>query len=227
MPASPPYIPPRDTDFDLWLENLETLITANPTNYGLVAGDATIIAAQNTAWHAAFILATTPATRTSANIAAKDAARASAEAVVRPYCQRIRANDSVSDALKVGLGLNLQPATLTPIPPPASTVALAFVAATPLATKISYADTVLPSGKAKPYGAVGVEIYVTLGTAPASDPNAADYVKTVTKSPNGLTWVAGDVGKVATVWARYTTASGPAGEAQKGPWSAPLSFTVM
>jgi len=36
-------IPSRDADLDTWLLNFKTLIAATPTNYGLVAADATAI----------------------------------------------------------------------------------------------------------------------------------------------------------------------------------------
>ena len=39
----PSYVPPKIADFALWLDNLASLVAANPTDYGLVPGDATII----------------------------------------------------------------------------------------------------------------------------------------------------------------------------------------
>jgi hypothetical protein len=226
MPASAPYIPAKDADFELWFDNFSSLITGSPTSYGLIAGDATIIAGKYTAWNAAYLTATTPATRTSANIAAKDAARADAENTIRPYAQRIRANTSVSDALKVGLGLNLQPATLTPIPAPTDKPELLFGSATPQQFVLSY-KTEGAAGKAKPYGAIGVQVVASVGTAIAVDPDAAPMVAMATKSPFRLNWSAGQVGKIATIWARYYTRSGPAGTMQFGPWSTALSSTII
>lgn len=225
MPASAPYIPARDTDFNSWLDNFQTLIAASPASYGLVVGDATAITAQWTAWDTAYQLLLNPATNTSPNVAAKDAARANAEAVVRPYAQRIRSNASVSDALKVGLGLNLQPATLTPIPAPTSQPVAGLRASTAGQAVITYHDSVL-TGKAKPYGAKGVDVHVAYGTAPVSDPADANYKETFTKSPATVTWPGSERGKIATLFFRYRTQSGPAGASQFGPWSDPLSLTV-
>jgi len=225
MPASAPYIPPRDSDFNGWLDNFQTLIAATPTNYGLVAGDATAITAQWTAWDTAYQLLLNPATNTAPNVAAKDVARANAESVVRPYAQRIRANASVSDALKVGLGLNLQPATLTPIPAPTSNPVMSQRAGTAGQMVMTYHDSVL-SGKAKPYGALGVQLFVNYGTAANTNPDEAAYHSNVTKSPCTVVWPVAQRGKVATLFGRYVTRSGPAGIAQYGPWSDPLVVTV-
>lgn len=226
MPASPPYIPPADSDFDIWLQNFATLIQATPTAYGLVSGDGTIIDGVRDTWTTAYATANTPATRTSANIAAKDVARVNAEAVARPYAQRIRANASVSDALKIGLGLNLQPATLTPIPAPTDAPAIALRSQGPQRTDHNYNIAGAVSGKNKPYGAIGVELVATVGTSDTSDPDSAAVITQVTKSPFALTWAAGDVGKVLSLWGRFVTRSGPGGQVQKGPWSARLTTTI-
>ena len=225
MPSAP-YIPASDPGFDTWLNNLVDLIAANPTNYGLVAGDATAMDTVRDAWNTAYALLANPLTNNSPNVAAKDVARVNAEFVVRPYCQRIRANASVSDALKVGLGLNLRPVTTTPIPPPATFPILGLRSLSPLASIHQYQDSGLGSGKAKPYGSVQVQIVATVANAPAVDPSAALYKATVTKSPFSLQWAPAQQGDTATIWARYITRSGPAGEAQHGNWSAPLSFII-
>lgn len=221
-----PYIPNKDADFNDWFENFKTLINANPTNYGLVAGDATAIVAVWTPWTAAYTAAINPATRTSATIATKDGARASAEAVVRPYAIRIRNNDAVSDALKIGVGVTVPSFPPTPIPAPTDAPALSIVQAIPLTQRLGY-KTVGAIGKAKPFGVIGVEIWRAIGVAPAVDPNQCEYNGVYTKSPLTQEFDAGDQGKIVTYFARFITRSGPAGKAQTGPWSAALTLYVI
>jgi hypothetical protein len=225
MPPSAPYIPPQDGAFDAWFSNFNTLLTATPTAYGLVAGDAIIVDAQFDIWHPSYLLLLNPATTTSPNVAAKDVARANAEAVVRPYSQRIRSNASVSDALKVGIGVNLQPVTLTPIPVPASIPVLANRGGLPGKMKLATSDSVL-SGKAKPYGVIGIELVVSYGTVAATDPDLAGPLVITTKSPAEVPWPNAQRGKIATVWGRYRIRSGPSGISQAGTWSDPLVVTV-
>lgn len=47
MPALPPYMPTKEADFASWLANFSTLISANPSAYGLMTTDAATIAPQN------------------------------------------------------------------------------------------------------------------------------------------------------------------------------------
>lgn len=226
MPQAP-YIPPKDADYDAWLTNFSTLLSATPTAYGLVAGDATIVAASQAAWNAAYLLATNPTTRTSPAIADKDAQRASATATVQPYAQQISRNMGISDALKLGIGVNLPNPTRTPVPPPVTAPVLAHVSSIPGQTTIGYADFATPASKAKPFGAIALDLRQTIGTAPAVSPAAALPVQGVTKSPTVITFGSGDVGKIVTLWGRWVTRSGPGGITQNGPWSAALSFGII
>lgn len=221
-----PYIPPKDADFNDWIVNFSTLLTANPTNYGLIAGDATAVATVKNAWVTAYTAAVNPATRTSATIATKDGARATAEATVRPYAIRIRDNASVSDALKIGIGVTVPNLVPTPIPAPTTAPALSIVSAIPLTQTLAYKE-VGSLGKAKPFGAIGVELWRAIGLVPAVDPAQCTFVGIHTKTPLTQGFESGDQGKIVTYFARFSTRSGPAGVAQTGPWSSPLSMVVM
>lgn len=225
--AAAPYIPARDADFQNWFLNFKTLIAANPTDYGLIAGDATIITASYTAWNAAWVTASTPATRTTPAIAAKDAARVSAEATVRPYAQQISRNQGLDPALITGLDLNLPNPTRPPVPAPATQPTLTLVSATFLRHQIAYKDASLGATKKKPTGSVAMEVWRSIGTVAATDPAQCSFYQLWTKSPNVSEFGAGDSGKKCTYFARYVTRSGPAGTAQAGPWSDALVVTVV
>lgn len=223
----PPYIPAKDADFENWLNNFSTLLTAAPTTYGLTAPDAVTVAASYSAWNAAYILATNPATRTSSTIAQKDVERASATAVVRPFAIAIKLNTSVSDLDKTNIGVNLIVTTRTPIPPIITNPAMILVAATPGQHQLQFRDSATPTSKKKPFGAIGLEVWRAVGVAPAVSPDAAEFYQTWTKSPNTSTFDPADVGKYATYFARWTTRSGPGGTAMPSPWSAPLVAVVI
>lgn len=221
-----PYLPDRDADFDAWLVNFSTLLTAAPTNYGLIAADATAVSTVKNAWVAAYALSTNPATRTAATVADKDAARASAEATVRPYAIRIRNNSSVSDLLKVGIGVTIPSFPPSPIPVPTSQVDVTLLRAIPLEWTLAYKEP-FAVGKAKPFGAIGVEFWIGIGTVPAISPAQCVYRDTFTKSPSRVGFLPADQGKIGTIFARWVTRSGPGGVAQKGPWSTALSAVIM
>lgn len=226
MSSYPPYIPPKDADFNNWLSSFDALLTADPTIYGLEASDATAVATVTTAWTAAYAAAVDPATRTTPTIAAKDAARASAEAVVRPYAVTISRNPGVTNENKEAIGVTVPSEVKTPIPPPTDAPALSLKSAISLNQTLTY-KVAGQSGKAKPFGSVGVEVFRSVGTVAATDPAQAAYNGTVTKSPFRQAFNAEDQGKFVTYWARYVTRSGPDGTAQSGPWSDALTLIVM
>lgn len=225
--AQAPYIPAKDADFDTWLLNFTLLLTAAPATYGLTAPDAVTCAAQYTAWHPAYLAANDPGTRTPVTVAAKDAARVTAEQVVRPFAQAISKNMAVDPGDKVAIGVNLPNPVPVPIPPPVTFPQLGFRSAEPLVHNLQYQDSGLGTGKKKPFGAIGVEVYRSVGTVPATDPEQASYYGQFTKSPLRSTFDAAQVGKICTYFARWITRSGPGGRAQTGPWSAPLTVSVI
>lgn len=224
---APPYIPPTDSGFDGWLLNFTTLLTAAPTDYGLTAPDAVACAAQYTAWHPAYLLATDPVTRTSVTIADKDTARATAEGILRPYCQKIAKNPAVSDALKIGIGLNPPNTSPSPIPPILVAPTLAVVSASSLQHVISVQNPDTPTSKKKAPGAIGVQIVRSVGETFATDPAQCAWYAQWTKSPNVSAFDPLQIGKKVTYFARYLTRSGANGVSQPGPWSAALNSVVV
>lgn len=226
MPQNPPYVPSRDADLGPWSDNFSTVLAADEAAYGLVPADSAAVAAVVTPWLAALALATNPATRTAATVAAKDAAKSAMLAVVRPYAVRIAGNPAVSDDDKVTIGVTVRNTGRTPIPPPTVAPVLSLDSLIIGQAKLRYANPDIPAGKAKGYGIKQVEVAVTLGTAVSVDPDGSTRREPVTKAPFALPFGPEARGKVATVWARFRTLSGPGGLSQAGPWSASLSFTL-
>lgn len=216
-----------DALFSTWLLNFSTLITASPTTYGLVSGDAVLIDAQNTAYQAALALATDPSTRTPVTVSAKDAAKASALFVVRPYALSITNNSGVADGDKTAVGATVRKLIPTPIPTPTDAPQVSIVTAIPLATTLKIVNSMTPTVKSKPFGAIGIEVARSIGTVAATDPDQLDIWQTASKVPVIMDFSAPDQGKICSVAARYVTRGGSPGFAKKGPWSAILNFNVL
>jgi hypothetical protein len=226
MATYPAYIPAKDADFANWMANFATLLTADPDAYGLDAADAATVQPVADAFAVAYPISQDPITRTPVTVAAKDAARASAEAVTRPYAVRISQNAGVDDADKAAIGVTVRTQVSTPIPAPVDAPTLGFLKAIPLQFQGTY-EVAGAEGKSKPFGSTGMEVAVAVGVAHTVDPQAATVVKTVTKSPFRIDFTAEQQGQKLTIFARFNTTSGPGGEAQKGPWSAPLQTVVI
>lgn len=216
------YIPPKDADFAPWLVNFSTMITASPATYGLVAGDAVSIAAQNTAFAAAYALVTSPSTKTPTTVQAKNIAKANALATVRPYAQRIANNAGVSSSNKIALGLNPRTNPPTPVTQPTTLPVLSIPSMINLGLIMRYRDSLAsPSVKAKPAGAIAAEVYVKTSATPIVDPTLLTFAGLQTKSPFTLSFTSGDIGKQAYVVARWVTRKGLV-----GPWGAIVAATV-
>lgn len=219
MPAD--YIPKKQLELRTWALNFSTLITAAPGVYGLVAGDAVTIAAQYAAYNVALTAAIDPATRTPTNVADKDAARASMLAVLRPYAIQIRNNVGVSDENKIALGLTVVDRTPTPIPAPTTIPVISVSMQTALQMTMQSYDATTPTSKAKPFGAIAMQIARKTSATPIADPSALPIVDTVTTSPFTLNWSGADQGLRAYIAARWITRKG-----LPGPWSAIVEAIV-
>lgn len=215
------YIPSRDADLDTWLLNFKTLIAATPTNYGLVAADATAITNAFNSWHTAFLLASNPTTRTKGTVSTKNTQKANVLTVVRGYANTLRVNKGVSNELKIGLGLHVADSQPTPVPPPSTYPLLSISGIAQGLQDLRASDQDSPTKRAKPVGAAGLLLYRAVSTAPISEPTAATFLSFVSKAAYTATFTPADNGKVATYFARWTNSKG-----EVGPWGPPASMPI-
>lgn len=226
MANQAPYIPSTDADFDVWLANFSVLLTAAPILYGLTAPDALIVAGVTASWHSAYLVATNPSTRTSPAVAAKDGARLTATGTVRTYATNISRNPGVSDLDKRNIGVNLPNNAPVPVPPITDVPALVLQPSGSGQAVLQYRSSSDPTRKAKPFGAIGIEIWRAVGNVAAVSPEAGNLLVTVTKSPVVTLNAPANNGQVMTFFGRWTARSGAGGMAYKGPWSLPLVVTA-
>lgn len=215
------YIPTRDSELDPWLLNFKTLIAATPTNYGLVAADATAIGNAYTAWHTAFLAATNPTTRTRATVMTKNEQKVTVLGVVRGYAATIRANRAVTDELKIGLGLHIRDTQPTPVPTPATYPVLAVAGMGQGVQDLRAADQNTPSRRGRPSGTAGLLLFRAVNTTPITDPAQASFLSFVTRSEYQSNFTSADNGKTATYFARWTNSKG-----EVGPWGPPVSMPI-
>ena len=220
--SSPNYIPPREADFVNWVDNFSTLITADPTSYGLSSGDASALAALVATYLGAYSAAVNPSTRGPSTISAKDAARANVTARSRQLAIIIQSNPSVTDEQKTDLGITVRKTNRTPIPAPTTSPLLAFIAATPLQHTLRASDQLTPDSRAKPFGALSLRLRVwvaPIGTSPSGPPT---YTLQLTTNPIAIDFDSGDIGKIASYVGNWVTRTGLI-----GPDSAGLGRVVI
>lgn len=216
-----PYIPTRDSVLLLWAQNFSSLITANPTMYGLGTGDATTIAGYTSAYSAALTTAVDPSTKTKASVAAKDSAKATMLVTLRPYAQQIKNNLGVTNDAKVALGLNIPDPSRSPVPAPTTQPLLSIVGALPLQISLRFSDASTPDKRAKPKGVVGLQLFVYVGATVPTDPLAYQFAGIFTKQPFAVNFTGAQKGQLASLIGRWQTRTG-----LNGPWSSPVQMTI-
>jgi hypothetical protein len=215
------YLPTRLADLRDWAVNFAALITADPTVYGLTAGNATTIQTAVDQFTAAYTAATDPTTRTTATVAAMRVERVEMTGVLRQYAMIIRANPSITAALLSGLGLTVPDTERTPIPAPTTFPLLDVVNATPGRHELRFADSLTPASRAKPFGAIGLQLFRAIDATEVPTPDGSELIGQFTTNPLRIDTDPADAGKTATYFARWVTRTGLV-----GPWSNGTSFTI-
>lgn len=216
------YLPQKLSDFNVWFLNFSTLITANPLLYGVTAGDASTIAAAQADFASKYAISTAPATRSPVTVQDTITARNTGVQIIRSYARQILANAGVADADKVALGLKIRDTVNTPIPAPATNPVLTLLGATPGQITANYRDSAASPGvKAKPFGAVAMQLYVAFGVMPVT-PDATPFRAQVSRTPFAIDTTEGTPGQTAWVYGRWVTAKGLV-----GPWSPVASMVIV
>jgi hypothetical protein len=215
-------IPQRDAEFNTYLFNWKTLLTATPAVFGMTATDATAISAQYTAWNTAYTAATNLLTRTRATVAAKDAAKVFALSLLREQYGIIKANPSVSNEDKISLGIRVSDPVPTPIPPPSTYPVVSVRMAASRTTELMAVDNTTPTKRARPAGTIGMLVVRAIGNVAAISPDQCQLWGISTRVPFlDEDFTSENIGKTVTYFARWTN-----GKGQEGPWSAPVSLIL-
>ena len=204
-----------------WMKHFCGGIVADPARYFCSQPDCQNLLDVVNGYDRAYMLATAKPTRTSVTIDEKDVARAVAERTCRQYAGLIRSNSGITDSDKIAIGVRPVNPDRTPIYAPETSPLLNVVGATPGSQTLRYADSTTPETGKKPFGAVQIQIFVSIDGAVVPDPEAARFVGAFTRNPVGVAFEHADDGKVATYFARW---GGRRGDV--GPWSLPASMRI-
>lgn len=220
------YLPQKEALFAAWASNFTTLVSANPAKYGYTPAQASTVASSNATYQAAYTLCTSKSTKTASAVTARNNARAAITMLLRPMAVAASLNPAVAPADKQSLGVTVRQTTPTPVPAPVDAPVINVVKAVPGSCQYNY-KIAGSSNKAKPQGSVGMQVWGSFGVVAATDPTQCTLLGVMTKSPFSLTFTTAQQGKIITLFARFVTRGGPGGQSQVGPWSAPLTTTVM
>ena len=204
-----------------WLQNFATRVSSSASTYQISAADVLTIVTSVQAFVTALQVSRTAETRTSATIAQKNDARDAASAVCRQYAILMKYNGGISADDLILAGIKPPTHSSTPVNVPVASPALVLQAGTNGAHTLGYVSSLDPSDRAKPVGAVALQLYRAVAEEPVSDWRLAQHYGIYTKTPMVSLFEPADNGKVATYFARWSSRRG-----QFSNWSDGVSMTI-
>lgn len=219
MPSG--FLPTKDATLLAFAQNFSTLITAAPTTYGLVVGQATALAALVTAFQTS-LAACEPGVRNKAAVFTKNTARTNLKTSVRLLAKIIEGQATVTNAQKAALGLNVRSAP-TPIPPPALPPQVDVVSVVGRTVKVRLHNAETSPRRGKPANVKGAALFSFVGASAPSDPGLYKFEGNTTLTTVDVGFPA-TVAPGATVW---ITAIWFNERAQSGPPATPVSAVIQ
>jgi hypothetical protein len=214
-------VPPnKDLELNTWSGNFDTRITATPTAFGLVAGDATAFHALAADYSTKLATATNPGTRNSGTIAAKNTSKKALQAKARQLIKIISAYPPVTDQQRSDLGLNPKDLVPSPVPPPVTRPLLTVDGAGTL----RLVDETTPTRRGKPQGVNGAIVFskvTPVGDPPPEIPDDARFAILATRPRESVPIPTGNKGKMLWVLAQWYNERG-----ELGPVSEPVSAVI-
>jgi hypothetical protein len=216
------YIPRKDADLLAWTVAFLAALSAILTRVGFPQTVYTVLTTLLTTFKEALAIATAPATRTKAAVAAKDDARkALVRALRSAIMQYLTYNPDVTNADHENLGLPIHKTEHTPAPVATTYPDYDINSGTIRRLTIHFYDQGSSGSKAKPDGQHGAEIrWAILETPPAS---INDLIRSSfdTRTPFTLEFDENQRGQTVYFCLCWENTRG-----EKGPWSEIMSAIV-
>jgi hypothetical protein len=216
-----PFYRRTESDLATGAANLIAIVTPSVTSFGLTAGELTAYTTLSTNYSTALATATTPSTRTSVTIEAKNIAKKFLMDATINIARTITAVPTVTNAQLLSLGL-LERIIPQPRPVPATPPVIEVISVSGRLVTVRIHDGATESRK-KPFGAIGANVFSYVGTEAPTDPAVYHYEGMATRAKTQLMFP-DSVASGATVWlsAQWVSARG-----QLGVGSTPISFTLQ
>ncbi len=216
------FIPSREADLLAWANNFATLITADPTAYGLDAIQATTFSTYRDDFATAYTTSVEPTTRTPPSIVTKRNAKAVLIQNARLLARIVQADPSVTDTQIADLGLTVRDDEPTPVPVPDEAPAMDIVSVTGRIISLRLHDPKSASKRGKPAGVQGATVLSFVGDEAPADIDDWTFEGSITRTTIDVE-IAATVPGGSKVW---LTAFWFNPRLQSGPAAAPLSTRI-
>jgi hypothetical protein len=212
--ANRDWIKKKEAELVTQAEDMSAAISAAVADFGLLPADATALASDVTSWVNAYDLAKDVATRTPLTIEDKDVKKAAVIARMRSVGGRVRANPTVSNALKMSIGLHIADKNPTANPAPGTKPVTTVVRSEGRTVRCRIADELTPNLRRKPEFVTEYEVFTFVGETAPADLAAWSYQGQGTRNVFDVT-LPNTVASGAKVWivTRWCNRRGVAGPA--------------
>ena len=175
------FLPSENGELLTWATSFSDKISASPTDFGLVAGQATAFASLLSTYSSAYAVSEDPATRTRVTISLRNEAKVPLKAMARDLARIINAFPTITNAQRLELGLNPRSGTISPINPPTEPPVLEVTGATGriLHVRLHAMDS---SRRGKPEGVAGATLMSYVGNSPSADLSAWKFEGSTTRT---------------------------------------------
>ena len=206
------YLPSKDGPLLNWMNQFSSEITSTPTAFGLVAGQATAMAALVATFATKYAASIDPATRTKQAVQEKNDAKKPMKVMARNLAKVIQAYPSLTNGQRVLLGLTVRD-TPSPINPPTTAPVLEIVKTNGRLISIALRE-VGSERRGKPAGVSGATVFSYVGATPPADINAWKYEGEPTRTSFDVefapTVAAGAQVWLTCFWKNFRDQAGPA-----------------
>lgn len=183
--AGSTYLPSKEGELVTWSANMNSLIGADPTIYGLTLGQATDFATLQSAYATAFTTANNDSTRTPSAIVAKNDAK---EALIngpggiRELVDIIQAYPGTTNEMRSDLQITIRDVEPTPIDPPSTAPVLQVTEVWGRQITVRIKISSESESRGKPTGVAGATVLRAVGENPPPGPSGWEFVGSTTRT---------------------------------------------
>ena len=216
--AAHDVIPPGDSEFDIFQDDVFTTLTANAAAWNIPPTTLADLAAQQAIWTPAWNKAKDKGNRSRQDVEQKNTARGGYEPVLRNVIQQyVQNNTLVPDDARVSMGIRPRDTVRTRVPVPDTVPQLDILPGNGNVLRVNFRQQPGAPGtgsRGKPDGVERCNLrYKMGGTAPASV-NDCPLAASGTRSPITLSFSGSDAGLRIYVYGQWENT-----RAEGGPWT--------
>jgi hypothetical protein len=215
------YFPSKEADVIPWIRNFVSVLAANAARWGIAEALVTALGGLGMAFEEAYNRRMQPDAG-KVSVEQKNLALAALKKGVQDMVNgHINHNPAVSADDRVALGLYVYSSRKGPAPAPDTTVVMRVVMGLVRQLTVYVTDSATPDSRARPDGAVGIELVCAVLASPPKDTDELTRFVSATRSPLILNFREEDRGKTVYI-AGHWKGSGQSA----GPWSAIISAII-